>query len=69
MECSSCSKAMQVERLQEASQTGAQTLITACPKCLIHLTCAQSDTDMDLKVRDIHTYLLKRLRGDEKHSK
>ena len=69
MECSSCSKAMQIERLQEASQTGAQTLITACPKCLIHLTCAQSGTDMDLKVRDIHTYLLKRLSGDEKHSK
>jgi Fe-S oxidoreductase len=69
MECSSCSKAMQMERLQEAAQTGARTLITACPKCLIHLTCAQSGTDMDLKVRDIYTYLLKRLSGDETHSK
>jgi Fe-S oxidoreductase len=58
-----------MERLQEAAQTGARTLITACPKCLIHLTCAQSGTDMKLKVRDIYTYLLKRLSGDETHSK
>jgi len=69
MECSNCSKAIQMERLQEAAQTEARTLITACPKCQIHLTCAQSGTDMALKVRDIYTYLLKRLSGDETHSK
>lgn len=57
MECSSCSKAMQMERLQEARQTGAKTLITSCPKCRIHLTCAQSGTELDLKVKDIYTYL------------
>jgi Fe-S oxidoreductase len=57
MECSSCSKAMQMERLQEAIQTGAKTLITSCPKCRIHLTCAQSGMKLDLKVKDIYTYL------------
>jgi heterodisulfide reductase subunit D len=36
-ECSSCSKAIQIERLLEAQQTGAKKLITACPKCRIHL--------------------------------
>lgn len=61
MECSSCSKAIQSERLQEAIQTGAQTLITACPKCQIHLMCAQNATDADLKVMDIYTYLKERL--------
>jgi heterodisulfide reductase subunit D len=65
MECSSYSKAMQVERLQEAIQTGAQTLITACPKCQIHLTCAQIGTDLDLRVTDLYAYLLERLSGDE----
>ena len=61
MECSSYSKSIQTERMQEAIQTGAQTLITACPKCQIHFTCAQSDTDINLKVKDLYTYLKQRL--------
>jgi len=61
MECSSHSKAIQTERMQEAIQTGARTLITACPKCQIHLTCAQSNTESDLKVMDLYTYISHRL--------
>jgi Fe-S oxidoreductase len=57
MECSSHSKAIQTDRIQEAGRTGAQTLITACPKCRIHLTCAQSNTESDLKVMDLYTYM------------
>ena len=61
MECSNCSKAMQLERLEEALQTGAKTLITACPKCQIHLTCAQSGADLDMKVMDLYAYLKENL--------
>jgi len=61
MECSNCSKAMRIERLNEAIQTGAKTLITACPKCQIHLTCAQGTAEMDLRVTDLYAYLLDRL--------
>jgi Fe-S oxidoreductase len=61
MECSSYSKAIQVERMQEAVQTGANTLITACPKCQIHFSCARSDTDLGLEVIDLYTYLKERL--------
>jgi heterodisulfide reductase subunit D len=62
IECSSCSKAMQIERLQEAAQTGARTLITACPKCQIHLTCAKSNTDLDIAVTDLYGYLANALK-------
>ena len=48
---------MRIERLDEALQTGAHTLITACPKCHIHLTCAQGTAEMDVKVTDLYTYL------------
>ena len=65
MECSSYSKSIQVERMQEAIHTGAQTLITTCPKCQIHLSCAQSGTDSDLKVIDLYTYLSQRLNDTE----
>jgi len=65
MECSNCSKATRLERLQEALATGAGTLITACPKCQIHFTCAQRNAELDLKVIDIYAYLLKHL-GEDK---
>ncbi len=57
MECSSCSKAMQLERLGEAIESGARTLITACPKCQIHLTCAKSNTDLNIDVVDLYGLL------------
>ncbi len=65
MECSSYSKAIQTERMQEAIHSGAQTLITACPKCQIHFACAQSGTDTNLKVIDLYTYLNQRLNETE----
>jgi Fe-S oxidoreductase len=67
MECSSYSKAIQSERLHEALQTGAQTLITACPKCQIHLMCAQNTTEADLNIIDIYTYLKQRLDNNDKN--
>jgi heterodisulfide reductase subunit D len=66
MECSNCSKAMRIERLEEALKTGANTLITACPKCQIHLTCALSSVDMDLKVKDLYAYLSEGLQKEAK---
>ncbi len=55
--CSTCSKQIQVERLKEAKATGASTLVTACPKCQIHLTCALNNLDMDLQIKDLTTLI------------
>ena len=43
MNCSKHSKQMQVERLMEAKETTADLLVTACPKCQIHLNCTMSE--------------------------
>ena len=64
MECSSCSKSIQVERIEEADQTGAQTLVTACPKCQIHLSCALNQADSDIAIVDLYTYLAGRLTAE-----
>jgi len=64
MECSRCSKAIQTERLLEAQQTGAKEIITACPKCHIHLTCAQRSENIDIIVKDIYSYLAERIDKD-----
>ncbi len=57
MQCSSCSKVMQIQRLKEAEAVGAGAIITACPKCQIHLTCAKKNTDHDLEIIDLVSFL------------
>jgi Fe-S oxidoreductase len=46
-----------MERLAEAKATGAQTLITACPKCQIHLNCALNNMNIDLQIKDLTSVL------------
>jgi len=41
--CNSNSKQMQIERLREARMSGADLLVTACPKCQIHFRCVMSE--------------------------
>ena len=59
--CDAHSKQIQVERLQEARTAGADLLITACPKCMIHLTCAMRDRlkqgTTKLEIRDLMSVL------------
>ena len=45
--CGQCAKGIQMGRLSEARATGATKMITACPKCRIHLNCAIKDENGD----------------------
>jgi len=49
--CGADNKEIQVERLREAKATGADLLITACPKCQIHFRCAMSDEKIGQEAR------------------
>jgi heterodisulfide reductase subunit D len=49
--CDGFSKRIQVERLREAKATGAEVLVTACPKCRIHFRCAMRDPDIEAELR------------------
>jgi len=51
--CFNCSKRLQLERLSEAKATRADTLVTACPKCQIHLSCAQEKDEEKITIKDI----------------
>jgi heterodisulfide reductase subunit D len=59
--CDAYSKRIQVERLQEARATRSDLLITACPKCMIHLTCAMRDPyrhgSLSMEIRDLASVL------------
>jgi len=51
MSCDQTSKRIQADRLAEAGDTGAETLVTACPKCQIHFRCALLDEETRGKTR------------------
>jgi len=59
--CDAYSKNIQVQRLREVHATGAQLLVTACPKCMIHLSCAMRDParneKVEVNIRDLTSIL------------
>ncbi len=63
--CDRYAKQVQVERLREARSTGAQVLVTACPKCQIHFRCAMRDpklgAEIEIEVRDVAELVAERL--------
>jgi len=67
--CGSYSKEIRVERLLEAKATGAEVLVTACPKCQIHFKCAMVDkgaekgSNVRMEVMDIVTLVANALGG------
>jgi Fe-S oxidoreductase len=55
--CDRYAKKIQVERLREARATGAEVLVTACPKCQVHFRCAMKDPnigdDLQIELKDV----------------
>lgn len=51
--CFSCSKQIQTERLGQAKATGADLLVTSCPKCQIHFRCAMRGGSPEIEMIDI----------------
>jgi Fe-S oxidoreductase len=48
--CGSINKEIQIQRLKEAKATGAEMLVTTCPKCQIHFKCAMNGDDRGKEV-------------------
>jgi Fe-S oxidoreductase/coenzyme F420-reducing hydrogenase delta subunit len=53
LNCGKISKQIQIDRLKEGKATGADWLITACPKCEIHLKCA-IDGELPVKRSEVN---------------
>lgn len=65
MNCGTVNKQIQAERLKEASATGAEVLLTSCPKCQIHFRCAMNDgrlgEELGIEIEDITSLAAKAL--------
>ncbi len=61
--CDSFSKVLQVKRIRQAHDTDSDLLITACPKCQIHLRCAMEDPflgeELNMEMLDLTSLLAK----------
>ncbi len=66
--CDSFSKALQVKRLRQAKATGSDLLVTACPKCQIHLRCAMEDPflgeELQMEMMDLTSVLARTIRWE-----
>jgi Fe-S oxidoreductase len=55
--CDSFSKALQVKRIRQARASGSDLIVTACPKCQIHLRCAMEapllEDELEMEVSDL----------------
>jgi len=45
LQCGAVNRQIQNQRFTQAEASGAEILVTACPKCQIHLRCAQKSSD------------------------
>jgi len=66
--CDADSRRMQAERLECAEETGADILLTACPKCMIHFACARCEDGLrqreakKIQVEDLTVFAARHLR-------
>lgn len=69
--CDTYSKQIRVERLLEAKATGAETLVTSCPKCQAHFKCTMVNKgeekwpDIEIQVIDWVSLVAEALGGEE----
>ena len=60
-----------MERLLEAKATGAEVLITSCPKCQTHFRCAMTNKgeekgpDIEIEVMDLANLVANALGGEK----
>ncbi len=68
LNCGQTSRRLQQDRLAEAAGTGAEVLVTACPKCLVHLKCASSGDGAEAapEIRDLAEIVAGSLPAEER---
>jgi len=68
LSCNKYSKEVQIDRLTEAKATGADLLVTACPKCQIHWKCVTSEKlpvspeEVTMEMRDLSLLVAEAMR-------
>ena len=60
MSCNENARALRVSRMEEIKNTGADMMITSCPKCVSHLECLKFEDEekYDIEILDVVSFPL-----------
>ena len=63
MSCNENSRALRVDRFEEVRATGAEIMLTSCPKCVAHFECLKFEGDPrhDFEILDIVSFLARQV--------
>ena len=64
MSCNENSRALRLQRFDEVKATGAEIMLTSCPKCVSHFECLKFEGDeryADIEILDIVSFLAKQV--------
>ena len=64
MSCNENARSLRVTRMEEVKATGADTMLTSCPKCVSHFECLKFEGDeayADIEILDIVSFLARQV--------
>jgi len=63
MSCNENSRALRLTRFEEIRETGADLMLTSCPKCVSHFECLKFEGDErhDVEILDVVSFLAKQI--------
>ena len=63
MSCNEDSRTIRVQRFKEVIDSGAEMMVTSCPKCVAHFECLKFEGDpaYDFEITDVVTFLARQL--------
>ena len=63
MSCNENARALRVTRMEEIRNTGADMMITSCPKCVSHFECLKFEGDErhDIEILDVVSFLARQV--------
>ncbi len=68
MSCNENARALRIERMEEIRNTGADMMITSCPKCVSHFECLKFEGDErhDIEILDVVSFLARQVEAKKK---
>ncbi len=63
MGCNENSRALRIQRFEEVRSTGAEIMLTSCPKCVSHFECLkfEGDPKHDFEILDVVSFLARQV--------
>ena len=63
MSCNENARALRISRMEEIRNTGAEMMVTSCPKCVAHFECLkfEDEEEYDIEILDVVSFLARQV--------